>query len=278
MSCCRWLRDGYATPRRSRERAPVSERGAAGDFLSAALGDPAAVPQPPGEPMTTTEPSTVVTLNVEAVLFDMDGTLVDSTRVVEDLWAQFAARYGVALSAILAYSHGRQTRDTVDRFLPAGNDAEKVVAEFHEAELERTKGITEIAGARRLLAALTGARIAVVTSAPRPLATRRLAAAGLEVPETLVSSDDIPAGKPDPAGYREAARLLGVAPSRCLAVEDAEAGICAAISAGAHTLVVGAHRSRTTQSLHRVPDLRAVTAIVSADGSKVQVRWPRGTA
>lgn len=220
----------------------------------------------------------MVTLDVDAVLFDMDGTLVDSTRVVEDLWAQFAARHDIELSELLAYSHGRQTRDTIRRFLPAGADVDGAAAHFQAAELRLTDGITEIAGARRLLETLKGARTAVVTSAPRSLATRRLAAAGLDLPEVLVTSENVPVGKPDPSGYREAARLLGVAPSRCLALEDAEAGIRAAVAAGAHTLVVGAHRSPTTETLHRVPDLRAVTAAVSGDGSEVRVRWRRRTA
>ncbi len=204
----------------------------------------------------------------------MDGTLVDSTQVVEALWADFSARYGVALSDVLAYSHGRQTRDTVHQFLPPGIDPDAVVADFHAQEMDQVDGITEIAGAGRLLAELRRARVGVVTSAPRALAARRLAAAGLEVPEVLVTGDDVPVGKPDPAGYLDAAKLLGVAPSRCLAFEDAEAGICAATAAGAHTLVVGTHRSQVAQDLHHVPDLRAVAANVSRDGKSVRVQWP----
>ena len=221
--------------------------------------------------MTAAEPSTAFTFTVDAVLFDMDGTLVDSTQVVEDLWSQFANLYGLSLSEILAYSHGRQTRDTVTRFLPAGNDVEEVVADIQAVELNRTDGITEIAGARRLLEALRNGRTAIVTSAPRSLATLRLVAAGLGIPEVLIAGDDVLVGKPDPSGYLEAARLLGVVPSRCLVIEDAEAGIQAAVAAGAQVLVVGDDRSRTAEGLPHVPDLRGVTATVGRDGSEIRV-------
>ena len=220
--------------------------------------------------MTAAEPSTAFTFTVDAVLFDMDGTLVDSTQVVEDLWSQFANRYGLALSEILAYSHGRQTRDPSTRFLPTGTTSKKccrlqaVVTDSHRRN-------TEIAGARRLLEALRNGRTGIVTSAPRSLATLRLTAAGLGIPEVLIAGDDVPVGNPDPNGYQEAARLLGVAPSRCLVIEDAEAGIQAAVAAGAQVLVVGDYSSRTTEGIPHVPDLRAITATVGRDGSEIRV-------
>lgn len=224
--------------------------------------------------MTADPYTTDAVLDVEAVLFDMDGTLVDSTQVVESLWAQFANRYGVELPILLAYSHGRQTRDTVVRFLPPGHDPDKVTVEFQQKELTRTSGITEIRGARKLLGQLDGARTAVVTSAPRDLAERRLAAAGLPIPAVLVTGEDVASGKPDPAGYHVAARRLGVSPYRCLVFEDAEAGIRAGLASGAHTLVVGAHRSPATRDLQRIPDLSVVSATVSDRGG-ISLRWPR---
>ncbi|MFL1378483.1 MULTISPECIES: HAD-IA family hydrolase [unclassified Nocardiopsis] len=214
------------------------------------------------------------TLEVDAVLFDMDGTLVDSTRVVEGVWARFADRHGVVLADLLAYSHGRRTRDTLARFLPPGRDPDAVAEELERQETTNTEGITEIPGARRLLERLRGTRTAVVTSASRELAAARLAAAGLPLPEVLVAAEDVPAGKPDPAGYVDAAARLGVAPDRCLVLEDAEAGIRAGLASGAHTLVVGAHRSPATRGLERVPDLRAVDADPVGRGG-ARLRWPR---
>lgn len=213
------------------------------------------------------------TVTVRAVLFDMDGTLVDSTEVVESMWAAFAERFGVDLTALLAYSHGRQTRDTVARFLPPGPDPDRVVADFERAELVRVDGVREIPGAAWLLASLASAPVAVVTSASRELAEVRLRAAGLAVPDVLVPADEITRGKPDPQGYLLAADRLGVSPADCVVLEDAAAGIEAGVAAGGHTLVVGAHRSAITRGLPRVPDLNAVGATVTDDGA-IRLSWP----
>ncbi len=210
---------------------------------------------------------------VDAVLFDMDGTLVDSTPVVEQLWTEFCERHGAPLPEVLSYSHGRQAPDTVGRFLPRGADPAPVLAWLQSEELERVEGIREVPGARRLLDALAGARVAVVTSAPRPLALRRLEAAGLPVPRVLVAAEDVSAGKPDPAGYLRAAAELEVEASRCLVLEDAEAGVRAGIAAGARVVVVGGRPVAVGRDLDRVPDLSVVDASVSPDGSTVSVRW-----
>lgn len=216
--------------------------------------------------------STPVTVEARAVLFDMDGTLVDSTPVVEGMWGEFAARHDVDLAELLAFSHGRQTHHTMARFLPSGADGVAALAAFQAGELERTDGIQEIPGAGRLLAQLDGARVAMVTSAPRDLAMLRMAAAGLTVPEILICEENTPAGKPDPSGYLAAAEQLGVAAADCVILEDAEAGIQAALASGGRPLVVGAHTSATTGSLLRVPDLSVITATVLDDGG-VRLTW-----
>lgn len=220
----------------------------------------------------TAEPDVTV-IEALAVLLDMDGTIVDSTQVVEGLWAEFATRFDIDLETLLGYAHGRQTVDTVTRFLPARRDADQIAEAFQREELVRTEGITEIPGARRLLDDLRGARVAVVTSAPRALAEVRLTAAGLPIPDLLVAAEDIPRGKPDPAGYLWAAQRFGVPTEDCLVMEDAEAGIRAGVASGARTVVVGSHRSPTTTALLRVPDLRAVAATVSGDGV-IRLQWP----
>ena len=209
----------------------------------------------------------VVGMTVDAVLLDMDGTLVDSTRVVEAMWTEFAARHHVSATDVLAFAHGRQTRDTIARFLPPGLDVDAQTARFQAAELVRLDGIVEVPGARHLLDALRGAPVAVVTSAPRALAERRLATAGLPVPDVLVGGEDVTVGKPDPAGYLKAARRLGVVPWRCVAFEDAEAGVRSALAAGTAVVVVGQRKAVATLRLPRVPDLRAVRAGVQGDGT-----------
>jgi sugar-phosphatase len=200
-----------------------------------------------------------VELTVAAALFDMDGTIVDSTAVVESLWRRFCREHHVDAAALLAYSHGRRTPDIVHRFLPAASAAEvdAVTAELERRELDSNDGIVEVPGASALLGALT-LPWAVVTSAPRGLAVRRMAAAGLPVPDVLVPADEVARGKPDPDGYLRAAELLGVDPGDCVAFEDAEPGVRSALDAGTRVVVVGTLDSPVTAGLERVPDLTGV--------------------
>ncbi len=174
-----------------------------------------------------------------AFLFDMDGTLLDSSIVVERVWRDWAGRHGVDAEALLAVSHGVQCHDTMRRFAPAGVDIAAEARRFHDAELVDTEGVVEIAGARALISGLDPSRWAVVTSAPRELAKVRLAAAGLPVPDLLIAAEDVQRGKPDPEGFLKAAALLGVPIGECLVFEDSPAGVAAANAAGAHVAIVG---------------------------------------
>ena len=216
-------------------------------------------------------------LTAAAALFDMDGTLVDSHAVVESLWAGFADRYEVDLDALLAYSHGRQTVDTVARVLPSGIDPGPGIEELEAGGLDRLDEISEVAGAAALLTGLRGTPVAVVTSAPRDLTIRRLEAVGIPVPEVLVCAEDVHEGKPSPEGYLRAAELLGADPGDCVAFEDAEAGLRAAVASGAQVVVVGPHASPITGGLPRVGHLRDV-AVTVADGVVRFRERPGGSA
>jgi mannitol-1-/sugar-/sorbitol-6-phosphatase len=168
----------------------------------------------------------------EAVLFDMDGTLVDSSLCVESTWRLWAGKHGVDIDALLAISHGRQNYDTIRQIAPHLETPEEI-AFLVETEENCHEGIVEVRGARALIDALGAtAPWAVVTSAWRTLAEKRLRLAGLPVPEVLITSDDISHSKPHPEGYLLAAERLGVAPADCLVIEDAHAGIDAARAAG----------------------------------------------
>ncbi|MFF2050433.1 HAD-IA family hydrolase [Leifsonia sp. NPDC058194] len=203
-------------------------------------------------------------------LFDMDGTLVDSTPVVEYVWGEFSARHGLEAAEVLDYAHGRPAPDTVAHFLPghSSQERERIVEHLIHEEVTRTDGIVEIPGAVALVAALTdsGAPVALVTSAPRPLAVARMQAAGVPLPSVVVTPADVERGKPAPDPYLLGAERLGVPIADSVVFEDVEAGLRAGIASGARTVVVGPYASPTTEGLTRFPDHRGVTVTADGDG------------
>jgi sugar-phosphatase len=170
---------------------------------------------------------------IEAVLFDMDGTLVDSDAAVERAWRTWATEYGVEPAAVLAVAHGAPAERTVRLVRPDLTEAGVAEAAARQLTMQYDdlRDVVPTPGALAVLAAL---RLpwAVVTSADVRLAKARLGAAGI-VPPLLITVEDVRAGKPDPEGYLRAAELLGVAPERCLVVEDAAVGVTAGRAAGA---------------------------------------------
>ncbi|MHA6769833.1 HAD-IA family hydrolase [Sphingobium ummariense] len=187
-----------------------------------------------------------------AFLFDMDGTILDSIAVANRIWTRWAERHGLDAAEILRVMHGVQAVQTVRRFAPAGINVEEEAAAITEAEVAETAGVVAIPGAAPFLQGLPPERWAVVTSAPRRLALRRLWAAGLPVPAVLVCAEDVTNGKPAPDCFLAAARALGVPISDCLIWEDAPAGIAAAEAAGATVIVVGATHPRRLETPHPV--------------------------
>ena len=176
--------------------------------------------------------------DIAAVLFDMDGTLVDSDAAVGRAWTTWAAEHGVDGREAVILAHGSPSEPTVRRMLPHLDEPATAIATARQLELQYDdlSDVVAAPGAHELLDVLAAQRVpwAVVTSADARLAKARLNAAGIVAP-VLVTIDDIPAGKPDPAGYLRAAELLGVEPGRCLVVEDADVGLAAGRAAGAHT-------------------------------------------
>jgi sugar-phosphatase len=209
--------------------------------------------------------SAAATLTARAVLFDMDGTLVDSTAIVEQVWGEFAARYDLDIGEILRTSLGVQAGDTVRRFAPAGTDVVALTAELGSMERVRTEGIVALPGAADLLRSLPADAVALVTSADRILADIRMGAAGLAMPATAVTADLVTRGKPHPEGYLRAAELLGVAPADALVFEDAPAGIAAGLAAGIRTVAVGPNTGPLPDGVLHLADYSAVSVTVDMD-------------
>jgi sugar-phosphatase len=204
----------------------------------------------------------VALVTCDAVLFDMDGTLVDSTAVVERQWARWAARRGIDVAAILAVSHGRPTLETLALVAPHWATPEEAEA-IDDEEAGESDGIGPVAGARALASALPAGRWGVVTSAGRALARSRLAAAGLPIPAVLITPEDAWPGKPDPAGYLEAAKRLSVRPDRCVVFEDAPVGVQAGLAAGATVIGMTTTFSRLEGCAYRVGDFSEIRLVLA---------------
>ena len=170
-----------------------------------------------------------------ALLFDMDGVLIDSTPAVARVWTQWARERGFDPAMVVRLAHGRPSLSTVRDLLPhADHQAEN--REVERREIADLEGVVPLPGAKRLLASLPPERYAIVTSSTRKLAEVRLRSAGLPVPNFFVTSSDIIRGKPDPEPYLTAAAKLQVHPGECVVVEDVPSGIRAGKSAGAQVI------------------------------------------
>jgi mannitol-1-/sugar-/sorbitol-6-phosphatase len=177
----------------------------------------------------------MIMIRCSALLFDLDGVLIDSTPAVARVWSRWAAEHGLDPEAVVRLAHGRPSRTTIRELLP-GADIDRENREVERREMEDLDGVVLLPGAREILNNLPPERWTIATSCTRPLAEVRLRAAGLPIPETIVTSSDVRIGKPDPEPYLKAAAKLGFAPSDCVVVEDAPAGIRAGKGAGTRVI------------------------------------------
>ncbi|MBS1861001.1 MAG: HAD-IA family hydrolase [Actinobacteria bacterium] len=188
-----------------------------------------------------------------AILADLDGTLVDSVASSARAWGAFARRRGLGEGETHRFAMGRPTRETVALLVPAGErDAEQ--ARIDRDEVDDAGTVVAYPGAAKLLAGPIP--VAVVTSGSTELATVRLRGAGLPLPAVMITADQVAKGKPDPEPFLLGARALGVEPGRCLALEDAPAGIESARAAGMPVVAV-----RTS---HPEDELRGATVILDS--------------
>jgi sugar-phosphatase len=174
-------------------------------------------------------------------LFDMDGVLISSIGSVVRNWRIWAKMYGIPNAETFEVTHGVRAIETV-RMLRPDIDANEGVRVIEQLELEDTADLKVLPGVKALLASIPPERWLIVTSATRKLLLGRLNAAGLPIPERIISGDDVVNGKPDPEPYRRGAALLGVKPEECVVVEDAPSGVGAGVAAGCRVLgVLGTH-------------------------------------
>jgi sugar-phosphatase len=174
-------------------------------------------------------------IQCRALLFDLDGVLIDSTPAVARVWHQWALDHGFNPKEVVARAHGRPSLATVREYLPhADHEAEN--REVERREIEDLAGVVPLPGALALLASLPPHCWTIVTSCTRPLAAIRIKAAGLPLPAQMVTSSDITHGKPHPEPYLKGASVLGFSAAECIVIEDAPAGIRSGKSAGARVI------------------------------------------
>jgi sugar-phosphatase len=195
------------------------------------------------------------TLECDGVLFDLDGVLVDSARVVVRTWHTWARKKGLDAERFIEVAHGRRPAETV-RLIAPDLDAESEAAELERIEVGDKDGILEIEGALELLGTLPEGSWTVVTSGSRALASGRMRHVGLPLPERFVTADDVENGKPHPEAYLKGAEILGATPEACVVVEDAPAGVRSAKAAGMRVVAVA--------TTHREEELHEADVVVGA--------------
>jgi len=189
----------------------------------------------------------------KAILFDMDGVLMDSTPSVERVWRAWAIAHGLDPDRVAAQAHGRRSIETIRAAAPE-MDAEKENVVVEQMEIDDKEGVMALPGAAELLAHLHPDRFAIVTSATRPLAVARLGYARLSVPRHMITAEDVVHGKPSPEPFLKGAALLGFPPLDCLVFEDTPAGIASARAAGMQAVAL--------QTTYPADQLEAAHAII----------------
>ncbi len=224
------------------------------------------------ETTTTSRPvRAVIGQTFDAVLFDMDGTLIHSTPAVLRAWHAWGAERGLDPS-FLHGRHGQPARDIVASLVTA-KEFEASYERIQELEISEVSDITILPGAAEALSAIGDYRKAIVTSSTRPLAAARIMASGLIPPRVIVTYDDVTHGKPDPEPFALGAQWLGFDPARCLVIEDAPTGLRSAHDAGCTTLAVaGTHKTADLSADLVITSLTELTFTPTTNGIHITPR------
>ncbi len=194
----------------------------------------------------------------QAILFDLDGVLIDSHLCIERHWRRWAFEHRLDAEAILRTAHGRRTEETIALIAPHLH-VQAEAAALTRAEERDTEGLRYVPGARELVASLPDGTWAVVTSGNKTTALTRLGFAGLRSPTVLISADDVSEGKPAPMPYLTAASQLGFDPTDCVVIEDTITGVASGKAAGMRAIAVGSTeelRDAADAMVSRLADVR----------------------
>jgi len=211
-------------------------------------------------------------LNCQAILFDLDGTLVNSAFRVQRLWLEWGNRHGIDPQSIMGVMHGRRAGETI-RIVAPHLSVEDELNILENEEISDMAGVSPYSSARDLVNKLSSNQWAIVTSGTRRVASARLKYVDLPTPEVFITAEDVKAGKPAPDGYLLAASRLNVSPSDCVVVEDAPAGIHAGKSAGMRVIAIASSISKEALSqadivIQQLADLR-----LHVTSSNINIQW-----
>ncbi|RKW69954.1 HAD-IA family hydrolase [Galactobacter caseinivorans] len=207
---------------------------------------------------------------LDAILFDLDGTLIDSTPVTTNAWARWGRELGIGRTDY--HDHGVPARQVIQGVIDTQDLAPERFQEaldlINHLEETDTDGVVRLPGVAQVLASLPQERWTIVTSCTNALAAVRLGAVGWDAPNNIVTADMVSQGKPAPEGYLLGAQRLGADPARCLVVEDAPAGLAAARAAGMRSLgLTGTFTADLLDADVVLDGLQGVRAARGADGT-----------
>ena len=215
--------------------------------------------------------SEIVSVTARGILFDMDGVLISSIGSVVRAWRRWAELYDLPNPETFEVPHGMRAKDIIGTLRP-DVDLQKAVRVIQDLEIADVADLTVLPGVKTLLEGLPPERWAIVTSSTQQLLLARLKAAGLPLPERIISGDMVERGKPDPEPYRRGAELLGFRPAECVVIEDAPSGVGAGKAAGCQ--VLGVLGSDSAAELHEadwvIGSLEGLTVTASADGLELR--------